>query len=134
MELSFFLPMIPPTVTAQTHRISARPGKKAAVYDSPAIKDARQKFLAHLIGYAPMRPMAGPVRLTTRWCFPMTETSHNGQYKTTRPDTDNLQKLFKDCMAKAGFFRDDAQVASELIEKFYSTIPGIYVRLEEIDP
>lgn len=35
-------------------------------------------------------------------------------------------------MTQAGFWHDDAQVASEIIEKFYSETPGIYVFAEEI--
>ena len=51
----------------------------------------------------------------------------------TKPDTDNLQKLFKDCMTKLGFWKDDARVASEIAEKFWSEVVGIYVRVEEWD-
>lgn len=133
MEITFFLPMIPPTVTAQEHRITGRHGQKAQIYNTPQLNDAKQKFLAHLAGHAPEHPMAGAVRLMVKWCFPMRRNSHNGQYKTTRPDTDNLQKLFKDCMTKTGFWHDDAQVASEIIEKFYAATPGIFVMVHEIE-
>lgn len=54
------------------------------------------------------------------------------QYKDTRPDTDNLQKLLKDCMTACGYWRDDAQVASEISEKFWATLPGIYIKVEEL--
>lgn len=133
MQKKFFLPMIPPTVTAQEHRIIGRHGQKAQIYNTPQLNDAKQKFLSYLAAFAPERPMEGPVRLVAKWCFPMRRDSQNGQYKATRPDTDNLQKLFKDCMTKVGFWRDDAQVASEIIEKFYSARPGIYVLAEEIE-
>lgn len=132
MQKNFFLPMIPPTVTAQMHRITGRPGQRAQVYNTPQLNDAKQKFLSYLCALAPDRPMEGAVRLVVKWCFPLRKDSHDGQYKATRPDTDNLQKLFKDCMTQAGFWRDDAQVASEIIEKFYSETPGIYVFAEEI--
>lgn len=129
----FFLPMMPPTVTAQQHRaIGMGKGKKTVYYDTPELKDAREKLEAHLAQHRPPEPMQGPVRLVTKWCFPMTQTSHHGEYKPTRPDTDNLVKLFKDCMTKTGFWFDDAQVASETIEKFYSNTPGIWVFVERI--
>ena len=54
------------------------------------------------------------------------------EYRTTKPDTDNLQKLLKDCMTDVGFWKDDAQVASEICEKFWAEIPGIWIRVEEI--
>lgn len=48
------------------------------------------------------------------------------------PYMDNLQKLLKDCMTTVGFWKDDAQVTCEIIEKFWADIPGIYIEVEEI--
>ena len=76
--------------------------------------------------------MEGAVRLMSKWCFPRNGNHHNGEYRITRPDTDNLNKLLKDCMTAVGFWRDDAQVASEICEKFWAHVPGIYVRVEEL--
>ena len=39
----------------------------------------------------------------------LTGISWDGEYRTTKPDTDNLQKLLKDCMTATGFWTDDAQ-------------------------
>ena len=39
-SLQFFLPMIPPTVTAQEHKVSVRNGKPV-FYDPPELKEAR---------------------------------------------------------------------------------------------
>ncbi len=134
MEMQFFLPMIPPTATAQQHRAVGRgKGKKTSYFDTPELKDAREKFEAYLSQHRPRFPMNGAVRLVTKWCFPMTQTSQHGEYKATRPDTDNLIKLFKDCMTRLGFWHDDAQVASETTEKFFSNTPGIWVYAAEIE-
>lgn len=57
----------------------------------------------------------------------------SGEYRITKPDTDNLQKLLKDCMTRCGFWKDDAQVASELCEKFWAEIPGIFIHIEELE-
>ena len=35
-------------------------------------------------------------------------------------------------MTNVGFWRDDAQVASEIVEKFWAELPGIYIRAEEL--
>ena len=40
-----------------------------------------------------------------------------------------MLKLFKDCMTKVGFWKDDAQVASEIIEKRFCDTPGIFVEI-----
>lgn len=133
MSVQFFLPMIPPTVTAQQHRAAAvGRGRRTVWYDTPALRDAREKFEASLARFAPETPLQGAVRLVTKWCFPLSGSHHHGEYKTTRPDTDNLIKLFKDCMTRTGYWKDDAQVASETTEKFYSETPGIWVFAEEI--
>jgi Holliday junction resolvase RusA-like endonuclease len=130
--MRFFLAMIPPTVTDQQHRIVARPGKRAQVYDSPELQDARHKLTSHLAAHRPDQPMTGPVRLRTLWCFPLCADHWDGQYRTSRPDTDNLQKMLKDCMTDLGYWRDDAQVASELTEKFWAERPGIFIEANEI--
>lgn len=64
-------------------------------------------------------------------CFPR-GGHRDGEYRITKPDTDNLQKLLKDCMTDVGFWEDDAQVASEICEKFWAEVPGIYICAEEI--
>lgn len=131
MKVSFFLPMIPPTVTHQEKQIHVVGGKPIP-YEPPRLAAARKKFEAHLWQHLPERPLCGPVRLMVKWCFPVTGKHTDGQWKDTRPDTDNLQKLLKDCMTKVGFWKDDAQVASEIIEKFWAACPGLYIMAEEL--
>ena len=47
---------------------------------------------------------------------------------------DNLQKLLKDVMTECHFWMDDAQVASEIAEKFWvHTAPGIYVEVQTLE-
>lgn len=67
----------------------------------------------------------------TKWCFPRGKHL-DGTYRLSKPDTDNLQKLLKDCMTKVGFWDDDALVASEIVEKFWAEVPGIYVRIDRL--
>ena len=129
--LSFFLPMIPPTVTHQEKKVTVRNGKPF-FYEPPELKDARQKFSAHLAPFAPKQPYKKALRLIVKWCFPITQGHSDGEYKTTKPDTDNLQKLLKDVMTSVGFWKDDAQVCSEIVEKFFAEKTGIYIMLMEL--
>lgn len=129
--MQFFMPMIPPTVTAQEHKVAVVNGKPR-FYDPEEVKDARAKLTAALERYRPVEPYTGAVRLVVKWLFPVTGKHRSGEYKTTRPDTDNLQKLLKDCMTKCGFWKDDALVASEITEKFWADIPGIWISIEEL--
>lgn len=135
--MQFFLPMQPPTVTHHAKQLHAymKGGKPCAVlYDSPALKDAHAKLHAHLAPHAPPAPLEGPVQLVVKWRFPCTARHRDGQYKTTKPDTDNLQKALKDEMTRLHFWRDDAQVASEIAEKFWADTPGIFVSVVALEP
>ena len=126
----FFMPMIPPTVTYQQHRVIKLDGG-TKFYDPPRLREARAKLTAHLSKHKPDEPYTTGVRLTVKWLFPKGRHS-DGEYRTTRPDTDNLNKLLKDCMTAAGFWKDDALVASEICEKFWASTTGIYIRIEEL--
>lgn len=131
--MQFFVPMNPPTVTQQMHRVTVV-GGKPQFYDSPELKDARAKLTAHLGKHAPKEPFTCGVQLLVKWCFPADGKLHkDGEYRTTKPDIDNLQKLFKDCMTVCGFWTDDALVASEIVEKFWADKPGIYVAIRALD-
>ena len=130
--IEFFMPMRPPTATAQEHKISTRGGKgKIRVYEPPKLAEARAKLEAHLGRHVPKEPLQGALILQTKWCFPKGKHP-DGSYRTTRPDTDNLNKLLKDCMTRLRFWKDDAQVAVEIIEKRWCALPGIYIRVEEL--
>ena len=123
--------MVPPTVTHQQHKVTVAAGKPR-YYDPPELKAARAKLEAHLAGHVPDAPYTAAVRLVTKWCFP--RGSHrDGEYRATRPDTDNLQKLLKDVMTKLGYWTDDALVASEIVEKFWAERPGIYIAIEDLE-
>ena len=128
---SFFMPMRPPTATAQEKGVNTT-GDKPHFYDKPRTGDAKAKLEAHLAPYAPKAPYEGPIRLIAKWCYPVAGKHHDGEYKTTRPDTDNAQKLLKDAMTRLGYWKDDAQVASEVAEKFWADKPGIYIRIESL--
>jgi len=81
----------------------------------------------------PEKRYTGGIRLMVKWCFPITGNHYDGEYKGTSPDTDNLQKLLKDIMQKLGYYKNDALVASEIIEKFWASRPGIYIAIEELE-
>ncbi|MBS4762131.1 RusA family crossover junction endodeoxyribonuclease [Carnobacteriaceae bacterium zg-ZUI252] len=130
MKIIFFVPLEKiPTTTHQQKRVTVKNGKPH-FYEPKKLKEARSLFMSKLAKYKPEEKLKGPIRLTVKWLFPMTKASEHGEYKTTKPDTDNLQKLFKDCMTTLGYWEDDAQVASEIVEKFWSNVVGIYVRVE----
>lgn len=127
----FFVDMIPPTVTAQEHKVAVIKGKPV-IYDTQKIKQAKSKLIAHLKAYSPQEPYRGALHLRVKWCFPIKGKHKNGEYKTSKPDTDNLQKMLKDCMTVVGFWKDDAQVVLEIVEKFWAKRPGLYIEVWEV--
>lgn len=126
--IEFFMPMIPPTITAQEHKVTVVNGKPR-FYNPPELEDAKAKLLGNLMPHRPEQPIRCGVRLITKWIFPSGGHHKDGEYKLTRPDTDNLQKLLKDCMTQSGFWKDDALVASEICEKFWGDTSGIYIQV-----
>lgn len=123
--------MIPPTTTHQQKKWHVVNGKPIP-YEPPELIAARSKLKAHLAAHVPHVPYENGVRLIVKWCFP--RGSHrDGEYKITKPDTDNLQKLLKDVMTSLGYWKDDALVASEIVEKFWAEIPGIYICIDELE-
>lgn len=130
MMTEFFMAMDPPTCTHQEKQVRVVKGKPV-FYEPAELKAARRKLMAHLAKYKPERRYNCGVRLKVIWCFPRGRHK-NGEYRITKPDTDNLQKLLKDCMTTVGFWKDDALVASEIVEKFWAQLPGIYIRIEEL--
>lgn len=133
MTVEFFMPMIPPTVTHQEKQVRVVSGKPR-LYEPAELKAARAKLVAHLGKYRPAAPIRRPVPiwLEVEWRFPLVRGAVDGQYKATRPDTDNLEKLLKDCMTAVGFWDDDAQVCVEFVAKTYSKTPGIHIRVTEL--
>ena len=123
--------MDPPTATAQERQVTVRNGKPV-FYDPPKVKDAKDKLISALVKHRPQVPYHEGVRLTVKWLFPKGRHK-NGEYRITRPDTDNLQKLLKDCMTLCGYWMDDALVASEITEKFWADVPGIYIRIQRLE-
>ena len=134
MTYEFFMSMEHvPTVTAQEHKVTIQNGKPV-FYDPPELKAARHDLIDRLAPHRPEVWIGGPIELTTVWCFHTEDGRLDGTYRITKPDTDNLNKLLKDCMTKLGFWNDDAQVCREIIEKFWvkSSPSGIWIRVRQL--
>ena len=130
--MEFTLNIQPPTVTAQEHKVRIIHGKPM-FYDTPKLKAARGVFESLLRRHRPEAPLEGPLALTVEWRF-LTKSHTEGSYRTTRPDTDNLQKLLKDAMTRAGFWKDDAQVCRETVTKRWPrNAPGLSIKVVSLD-
>ena len=131
--MEFFMKMDPPTATAQERKIMIVKGRPV-FFDTPKVRDARAILMNHLAMHKPKRPLDGALELRVAWLFPKGKTHKAGEWRITRPDTDNLEKLLKDCMTRTGFWKDDAQVVREIVEKKGSDDPtGIRIAVEQLE-
>ena len=129
--MAFFAVMEPPTTTHQMQKARVLHGKPQ-LYEPADVADARAKLKAHLAGHRPDAPFDGPLELYTAWHFPLCGDHQDGEFRISKPDTDNLQKLLKDVLTGLGYWVDDARVAREITEKYWAKVPGIYIRLRSL--
>ena len=131
--MEFFMKMKPPTATAQERKIKIIKGRPV-FFDTPKVREARAILMNHLSMHKPRRPLEGPLELQVTWLFPKGRNHKDGEWRVTRPDTDNLEKLLKDCMTRTGYWKDDAQVVRETVEKKWAADPtGIQIKVSVLE-
>lgn len=105
-----------------------------ATHPTQGLRYARAAWRALVEPYRPAKPMAGAVRLKVILCYHTDDEKKWHKYKTTRPDGDNLLKIIKDAMTKAGYWKDDAQVAVEYINRQYVRASDyVDIEVEELE-
>lgn len=124
--MQFFLNIEPPRTTHQMKAVRVVKGKPQ-FYEPTKLKEARRDLHEALHPHRPGEPLDGAVRLIVKWCW---KGKVNGAYKVTRPDVDNSTKLLMDVMTKLGYWHDDSQVASLVVEKFWADQQGIFICIE----
>ena len=131
--MKIFLLLDPPTSTAQETKINTR-GKKPSFYKPEKLKKAKEELIKHLKPFKPSEPLVGPIKLDVEWRFPKGKSHKDREWRVTKPDTDNLEKLLKDCMTEVGFWNDDAQVVIEHVQKYWSDEPtGISIEINVLE-
>ena len=120
-----------PKGTAQQKGVYVINGKPH-FYTKDKIKTAESLFLSELIPNRPKKPSSKPIKLTATFYFDVKNRSLWGKPKPTKPDTENYLKLLKDCMTRAGFWIDDAQIVDEHTQKYYAEKATIAVYWEEV--
>lgn len=138
--IDFTLDLIPPEITAQHKGVSVR-GGKVHVFTKQAIKDLERVYCLALAPHRPRPPLKGPVRATITFTFPWraAEAQKNLALgwlpRPTKPDADNIAKLFLDALGTTEFFaKGDEQIADLRILKGWGSRPSIRVRLSEWEP
>lgn len=132
--IKFFIPLKKiPSQTAQQKGVRVVKGKPI-FYTKPEVQNIKGMFKRYMAEHKPKEPWTGPIQLVVKWCYPETATHKKGEWKTTKPDTDNLIKLLKDCLEECNYFaKSDAQVSSEINQKFYNDVQGIFIQLTKLE-
>ncbi|MGO4927374.1 RusA family crossover junction endodeoxyribonuclease [Fundicoccus sp. Sow4_F4] len=90
---------------------------KPIFYEPDDLKQARSMLKSHLAAHVPNKKYEGPLQCTVKWFF-HNDKKTDGEWRHTKPDTHNLNKLLFNVMSDLGYWVDDARVVSEHIQKF----------------
>lgn len=135
-SLKIWLPIVPPTITAQQKGAKVISGRRVMFYEKPEVRAARLLFERALSSHIPDEPLDGIVTYSVDWIFPWLK-KHNSNRNPlipmdVAPDLDNLNKLLFDVLGSSKFFvRGDQQMSGGLGAKYYGEYPGIALRLKE---
>jgi Holliday junction resolvase RusA-like endonuclease len=132
-ELRFTLDIVPPKTTAQGKGIFICGGKPRFFTKARNKRDI--EFLtAMLFPHRPPAPFIGALQVSIEWHFPYRAGERKGIVNSgvpiphdCRPDLDNLEKSFLDCMTRLRFWEDDGQIAWKITRKLWSARPRIDV-------
>ena len=97
-------------------------------------KQAKYMAALKLICSAAMKgakPIEGPIKLQLFAAYAKPKRKLASVWRTGRPDADNLCKIVGDALNGVAW-GDDAQIAVMFVEKFYSAMPGLRVRIEAL--
>lgn len=133
-HIEFFIPTV--VVPKQSTRIGRRRGRTRA-YADPRVAANADALCEHAMRFRPRRMLTGPLRLELSFLYawPRNEPKRGRptrRHKHTAPDCDNLAKQVADVLQKAGFYRNDAQIAELFVDKYWCAKRGVFVQLERI--
>lgn len=138
--VEFFHPMQYPTKTHHDKDLvtTCKKGTKKVdnqtqvrMIDSPGLKDARAKISAALGSREekPSKPFSGPIKLDIVFYFPLKGKHFDGEAHINKPDRDNLEKTFMDCLAETGYIKNDSMVFTGNVSKIWSSEPGFHMEM-----
>lgn len=141
-KLTIHIPLpVEPKQSDRSSIIQPKGGGKPFVhhYPSKKVDNNAKALMALLRPHSSAKPLKGPLRLVVDVYYPwrVAETKKRramGQIpKDTWPDWDNLGKQVCDVMEKLGFFRNDSQIASGTVNKWWGGVaPRLVIELETI--
>lgn len=131
--IEFFIPCVPPTTTAQMRRHN----HNGITFKPKKLVEAQDFYMALLSEHVPKETVKGAVALSVvfTWPWRKSEPKHNrggNKYHTSKPDCDNVIKLFQDILVAMRFIENDQSVSVLSVAKYWGGNPGINVRIREL--
>lgn len=135
------IPCDPPRQTHQSRLRAYRIGKFCRIVKAKpdaATEALGQSITAQLLtlrkGQRFLFPQPHAVHCSITWAFPFPSAvkaadRKHPQWRTQRPDLDNLSKTILDALTDAGAWEDDAQVSLLTLAKFNSPSPSVSITI-----
>lgn len=108
---------------------------RGRTYTPQKTLDAEERIAA-IARLAGVEPMEGPLRMTVRAIYEPPKSwskrkrqAAMGEWKETRPDRDNIEKLVADALNGIAY-ADDAQIVTGRTEKMYGQENATIIRIE----
>lgn len=139
--LRFRVPTLPPHQTPQAGERISTQGPYARKFKTAAYRRQEREVLSCILDALPdgWEPLDGPVALFLVYVEPYRKGEPKKRTiagfhlpKPTRPDIGNWAKGIEDCMTRAQVWRDDNQIALELLAKAWGPRPYWEVRVARI--
>lgn len=125
---------VPPTATAQHHKVRRGRNGRVSYYDPSDVRDAKQFLRETFEPLAPKQPLTGAIHMEQHWVFPYRKTESKRRCscyalipKDTPPDFDNLSKGFDDVLESIGYFTNDGGISRGDISTWWGVSPGIFL-------
>ena len=143
-SVEFFVPLeVKAKQSMRTRVVVPKDGGKPFTqnHKDPEVVKNENNLAALMVPNLPDAPLVGP--LFVRYCFESHYRRNEKRKlvnnavtlpKHTKPDYTNLAKNLDDVLEALGFFANDAQIATALIEKRWTFRVGVQVFIGELDP
>lgn len=143
-----FFPMQIPTVTHNDLKVVPKRNSSgklvAGIIKSERLHKAEDDYISRLINFVAgledevrdMLPVHEPCVLDITWCFPFDADKgehRQGEPMAQKPDLDNMNKTFQDCLARAGIISDDSIVCDLHNVKIWNNPSGVYFSVRPIN-
>ena len=126
---AIYLPIDPPTRTAQQKGVRVVHGHPH-FYEKKEVSEAKAILKDQLLKFVPDEPIKGAVRIDVTFAFGTKDKKKvRGEFRTTRPDLDNLFKGLADCLTDLGFWEDDSQIVSLMLRKLWVPVEDAHLSI-----